>query len=232
MNKSDRLSPESRRLRLVECAIGLIWIAIIAACLLNRDAFTLEGILSGTPGQPLLAALVLLALFALKSLSVFLYSGLLYAASGVLFSLPAAIAVNLAGTAVMCSIPYWLGYKLGHRTVEAICRRFPKAVALQELQNSNDFFFVMIVRLLDILPTDVVSAYMGASGIAYRKYLPACLVGLLPPCILFPIMGMSLADRHSPKFFLAAGIQLAIILISCTAFHIYRKKHQEKNDDK
>lgn len=231
MNKSERLSPETRRLRLAECAMGLIWIAIIAVCLLYRDSFTLDGILNGTPQQPLLAALVLLALFALKSLSVFLYSGFLYAASGVLFPLPAAIAVNLAGTAVMCTIPYWLGRKLGGRAVGYICKRFPKADALRELQNGNDFFFVMLVRLLDILPTDVVSAYMGATGVGYWKYLPACLLGLLPPCILFPVMGMSLADRHSPQFFLAAGIQVAIILISCTAFHIYRKKHHERNDD-
>ena len=231
MSKSDRLSSEVRHLRLAECAMGLIWAAIIAVCLLNRDAFTLEGILNDTPQQPLLAALAILALFALKSLSVFLYSGFLYAASGVLFPLPAAIAVNLAGTAVMCSIPYWLGHKLGGRAVRYICQRFPEANTLRKLQSSNDFFFVMIVRLLDILPIDVVSAYMGAAGVAYRQYLPACLLGMLPPCILFPIMGMSLADRHSPQFFLVAGIQVAIILISCTAFHIYRKKHHERNDD-
>lgn len=63
---------------------------------------------------------MLWALFAVKSLSIFLYSGLLYAASGILFPLPVAIAVNIAGTAVMVSIPYWLGKRLGSQAVQYI----------------------------------------------------------------------------------------------------------------
>lgn len=148
-----------------------------------------------------------------------------YAASGVLFPLPVAIAVNLAGTAVMVSLPYWLGRKLGSQAVQYILRRWPKSAMLRELRDGSDFFFVLIVRLLGILSADVVSAYMGAVGVRYRDYLPACLLGFLTTCVLFPIMGMSLSDIRSPQFLTAAGIQLAEMLVSCIAFHFYRKKH-------
>ena len=173
----------------------MAWLAIIAVRLLHKDEFTLEGILSYTPRQPVLAAVMLWALFAVKSLSIFLYSGLLYAASGILFPLPVAIAVNIAGTAVMVSIPYWLGKKLGSQAVQYI------------------------------LSADVVSGYMGAVGVRYKEYLPACLLGLLSACTLFPIMGMSLSDIRSPQFLMAASIQLAEMLISCVTFHFYRRKH-------
>lgn len=103
-----------------------MWLAIVGACVLKRDAFTLEGILSYTPRQPLLAALLLLALFAVKSLSVFLYSGFLFAASGILFPLPAAIAVNLAGAAVMVSLPYWLGKASARRRCSTFCGAGPE----------------------------------------------------------------------------------------------------------
>lgn len=94
---------------------------------------------------------------------------------------------------------------------------------LRELRGGSDFFFVLIVRLLGILSADVVSAYMGAVGVRYRDYLPACLLGFLTTCVLFPIMGMSLSDIRSPQFLTAAGIQLAEMLASCIAFHFYRK---------
>lgn len=109
MPMSGKASPKRRQLRLARCLLGAVWLVIIVLCLLHREDFTLEGILTYSPRHPALAAALLLALFAVKSLSIFLYSGLLYAASGVLFSLPAAIAVNLAGTAVMVSLPFWLG---------------------------------------------------------------------------------------------------------------------------
>lgn len=154
-----------------------------------------------------------------------MYSGLLYAASGILFPLPVAIAVNIAGTAIMVSIPYWLGKKLGSQAVQYILHRFPKSAMLHDLRGGSDFFFVLIVRLLGILSADVVSGYMGAVGVRYKDYLPACLLGFLSACILFPIMGMSLSDIRSPQFLMAASIQLAEMLISCVTFHFYRRKH-------
>jgi len=232
MHNRNTAQAEDRSLRWAKYALGLVWLAIILACLLHKDQFTLEGILTYTPRQPLLAVLVLLALFALKSLSIFLYSGLLYAASGILFPLPAAIAVNIVGTAVMVSIPYWLGKRLGNRTVQYILKRYPKAAFLHDLRSNNDFFFVLIVRLLGILPADIVSAYMGAVNVKYRNYLPACLLGFLTTCILFPVMGMSISDMRSPQFLIAAGIELAVMLASCIAFYFYRKKHTSAATEK
>ena len=225
MRRPSNASPESRRLRLAKCLLALVWLAIIAICLLHKDEFTLEGILNYTPRQPALAVLLLWALFAVKSLSIFLYSGLLYAAGGILFPLPVAIAVNVAGTAVMVSLPYWLGKKLGSQAVQYILRRWPKSAMLHDLRGGSDFFFVLIVRLLGVLSADVVSGYMGAVGVRYKEYLPACLLGFLSACILFPIMGMSLSDIRSLQFLIAASIQLAEMLISCVTLHFYRRKH-------
>lgn len=71
MRRPSNASPESRRLRLAKCLLALVWLAIIAICLLHKDEFTLEGILNYTPRQPALAVLLLWALFAVKSLSIF-----------------------------------------------------------------------------------------------------------------------------------------------------------------
>ena len=125
----------------------------------------------------------------------------------------------------MVTLPYLLGQKLGGRAVEYILSRWPKAAALHDLRCDSDFFFVLLIRLLNVFSLDMVSAYMGAVGVKYRAYLPASLLGLASMCVLFPIMGMSISDVRSPQFLAAAGIGLAATLASCTAFYFYRKRH-------
>lgn len=233
MSKKHNHFSDRRKLLLAKCLLSLLWLTIITFCLLHRDAFTLERILTYSPRQPVLAALGLLALFAVKSLSIFLFCGVLYAASGILFPLPIAILLSIAGSAVMSSIPYWLGKKLGSQAAQHILARYPKAAYLHDLRSGNDFFFVLTVRLLGILPADVVSAYMGAVGMRYRDYLPACILGFLPSCVLFPIMGMNISDVRSPQFLISLSIELAAMLSSCVVFHVCRKKncHAQRNQD-
>lgn len=74
-----------------------------------RDALTAEGIAARSPRQAWLAAVFLLALYGVKSLSVAFPLSALEAAGGLLFPFPAALAVNLCGVAVAQAVPYLLG---------------------------------------------------------------------------------------------------------------------------
>lgn len=205
-----------------------VWAAIIIAFALHRENFTISEILEFTPSNPVLAAIVMLALFALKSISIVLYSGILYAVDGILFPLPAAIAVNILGTVVMVTIPYLLGKKTGAKAVDKITARYPKAAHLREMRQENDFFFVLLVRLIGRLPSDVVSMYMGAVNVDYKKYLLGCVIGMLPSTITFPIMGMNLTDVHSREFRLALGIQILFMASSILIYYIYKKRRRSR----
>ena len=99
--------------RPVQAALAAVWIAIVCVCFFNRDRFSVDEVLRFTPSEPWLAAVIMLLLFALKSLSVVVYCGILYAADGILFPLPVAILMNILGTAVMVSVPYFIGRRRG-----------------------------------------------------------------------------------------------------------------------
>ena len=83
----------------------------LMAALLHE--ITLETVLNYTPDKPFLAALVMLGLFALKSILLVIYSGLLYAASGIVLPLPLAILVNIFGTFVMVAVHYVPAHRIG-----------------------------------------------------------------------------------------------------------------------
>ena len=71
-------------LNIVGKVIGIgLWASLIIVCVVNRDKITAEGIVGLVPQNSWLSAIILLMLFAVKSVSVVIYSGILYAASGI-----------------------------------------------------------------------------------------------------------------------------------------------------
>lgn len=74
-----------------------------------RHQLTAEAIAAFSPRQTVLAASFLVGLYALKSLSVCFPMSALTAAGGLLFPFPLALAVNLCGTGVAQTIPFFLG---------------------------------------------------------------------------------------------------------------------------
>ena len=204
-------------------ALVLIWAGIIVLCIVYRKELSAEGIAHFTPHNPWLAAIFMLFLFALKSLSIVIYCGLLYAANGILFPLPIAIIMNIIGSLIMVTLPYEIGKKTGSAAVEQIRQKYPRAGSIQELRAKNDFIFTFFARMVR-LPSDVLSLYMGAVSVEYPKFLAGSLLGMLPHMITFPIMGMSAKNVRSPEFIISLGAEIAYILITTVIYTLYRKR--------
>ncbi len=213
-------------------AIGLtvlLWAAVILVFFLNRDAFTVDNIVSGSPENTVLAALMMIALFAVKSISIVLYSGILYITSGILFPLPTAILVNILGTAVMLTIPFFLGRLMGRRALDHIHEKYPKSAFMSEFQGGSDFMFSFIVHIINLLPTDLVSIYMGAAGLKYGPYLLGGTLGLLVTAVLFPITGMSITRPTSPEFIISVALEIAVTLVSVAVCRVVQRRKERRD---
>ncbi len=200
--------------RIYRIVMLCVWAAIVVACILNRSRFSVDEVLRFTPSSPVLAAVVLLLLFALKSLTVVMYSGILYAASGILFPLPVAIGLNLLGSAVMATVPYFIGKRNGREAVEKIRAKYPKAETLGGLFRKNDFAATLLARMLNLLPYDMVSLYFGASGADYLPYLGASVLGMLRSAITLPIIGTNASNVRSPAFLISVCVEVGLALLS------------------
>lgn len=191
----------------------LLWAALIALCLRYRETL-FDDIVRCAPRGSWLAAGGIVALFAVKSVSVVLYSGVLYAASGVLFPLPAALAVSLAGTVAMFLTPYRIGRRAGGDAVEQLMEKYPRLHALRDLREKNDFLFTLAVRSMRLLSYDVTSLYLGAAGAAFPAYMGASLLASLPSLVAFTVMGAGAGDLSSPTFWIALGMEACMLAVS------------------
>lgn len=209
-----------RRYKIV---LGCIWAVILVVCFLNRDFFTLDGVLGSSPSNIILTAAFMMLLFALKSLSIFVFSGFLFIADGILFPLPAAILLNIMGACIMISLPYWVGKQMGKDVIDHIVEKYPKAGVFKQMRSGHEFILSFMSRAVSVLPSDILSLYMGAAGIHYKKYVTGSILGMLVPIVTFPIMGTSITDPRSPAFLISTGIQLSAGIISAAGCWLYSR---------
>ena len=205
----------------------LFWIFLVLICWSQREHLTIEGILNFTPEKPVMAVLVMLGLFLLKSITFVIYGNILYAASGILFSLPAAVFLNIVGSAIMASVPYYMGRKAGAGFLNTLTSKHPKLSVLNDIPQKHPLSSSVMIRLLGILPGDLVSMYFGAGRASFGRYLAGTLIGLCPSIVIFSVMGMSAGDITSPAFRISVAAEIILVLTSFIILFCIRKKSQK-----
>ena len=182
----------------------VVMLALVALYLPNKDAVSVDSILRYTPDNLWLAALAVLAL---------------YAAAGLLFPLPAALLVNLSGLLVCVTIPYGIGRFAGKDLVDSLQKKYKKIARINEIKRGSELFFAFFLRIIAVLPGDVVSMVLGASGMTYWKFAVGSLLGLLPVMVATTVAGSSLSDPTSPVFIVTAVL---VVLLSVESFVLWR----------
>ena len=105
---------------------AVLLLVLLLFCIRYREDLSVERILSYTPEEPVKAALLMLGLYAVKSVSFIFPIAILQLAVGHLFSTGTALLVNFLGRAVTLALPYWMGRFSGASMVESLTAKYPK----------------------------------------------------------------------------------------------------------
>lgn len=206
----------------------LFWGGLIVLCFINREKISVEGIVNLVPKNSALSVVVMLLLFAVKGIAVFIYGSILYAASGILFSLPVAIIINTIGTVIMTTIPFYIGKKAGGKMIDSLLKKNKKLELLRDTQNKNEFLVSFFLRMVGLLPADLVAMYLGASGMRYKPYFLGTVIGLMPAIVCFSIMGMSIDDVGSPEFLISMIVEIGLMLLSLLIYFVWKARNYKK----
>ena len=193
-------------------AIALMCIVFIFIDKITGEPLSVYAIIKYTPKDPILAAIVILFLYALKSLTVVFPLAILYLASGIIFPTWIAILINILGLAITFTIPYWIGRHFGDEAIEEIYTRFPKVKEVTKYQNSNAFFACFITRIVGFLPGDIVSIYFGACNTNFSVYLIGGISGCLLSIITTTIIGEKLNNPFTKEFLVVLLIRIIVII--------------------
>lgn len=175
-----------------------LWAVLLLAAWRCRSALTAEAVAAWTPGQTYLAVLILLALYALKGLTAALPFTALAAASGLLLPFPAALGTNLCGGIAAQAGPYFLGRRQRDHLAD-LTARFPGL----SIPGPASLRRVFLLRLAGVLPTELVSLWLGAAGTAWRAYFAGGLLGSFPRILSATVLGAALWDLGGRRFWLS-----------------------------
>lgn len=216
----------------VKAAMQLAPVIMIIVCIFIYFKFfrgvTIEHILEFTPDNLWLAALVMIGLFGMKSLSMFFPMLILVAASGSIFpNYFAALLVNCIGVLVMITVPYLIGRFAEREFVERLISKQKNADKLREFKSENELFIAYFMRVINILPCDVVSMFLGSTGFSPAKYLAGSFLGIFPGLVTTTLMGANVQHPTSPWFWTAAVVEVFFAVGSAAAYYFYKKRHKK-----
>lgn len=207
----------------------IIMVVLAIVYLFNMDKLTVEEIIDFTPKSTALFIIVMLALFALKSISVLMPNPVLMAVLGKVLSIPSALVVSVVGYAICVSIPYLIGRYSGSEKAEQLRQKYKGLRWLDTVQKKNVFFINLLTRQLVFLPCDVISLYMGSMKMKYLPYLLGSIVGYIPNIFIYVVFGNEVKQPGSPL--LIGSIIFSVILSTfAILYYIVNVKKESKKD--
>ena len=211
----------------------LLCLAVLALGLLylhSQYHITAEAILSWQPENLFLAAVILLCIFAVKSVLVFVPIMIPQILAGHLYSREMAILINGLGLVVVMSLPYWIGKGLGSAKMERLIRKYPKIQNILKTQEDNQMAFSFMLRACAVPPADIVTMYLGATGMPYLTNVIGGTLGCFPGMVLTTFLGANIRNPESPAFWQALILNVVWIILSGLGFYLYKKVHSGKED--
>ena len=146
---------------------------------------------------------------------------------GLIFDLPAALAVNTLGSVVCISLPYLTGRGSDGVLVDALLARQPRMRAFYEANRRHLFLVSLVLRVAN-LSNDILGLVFGSLKMKYWEYLLSSLVGILPAMVLYTVLGNDL-DPFSAPVLICFGVDVASI---AAAFLLLRARGGKKADNK
>lgn len=208
----------------------LITVLLIVFSVYIASKMSLKGLVSYTPHNALLAAVGIIFLFGIKSLSVVFPLSALYIIAAFWFSPLIATVICYLGLVVALTLPYLIGKAFGSNLIVHLVERYPKLKALQERGISNQVMLSYLLRIVSVLPGDLCSLFLGACSTDYKRYLIGSLLGLSPVMLLHILFADLLVDGMSIGFANALTpldiiFAVGLVLISVWSSVLLNKKY-------
>lgn len=182
----------------------------------------------------LLAPIVYIVLFTFVPLTFFPDS-VLAIAGGMAFGLFKGTLLTITGALCGGSLAFFITRYLG----QDIIKRFIKKdiSILRKHTQEKGFLVVLILRLIPLVPFDVISYSAGLSEIKYKDFLLATFLGIIPGVAVFSNIGDKSLEAGSFKFYISIALLVLLLVVSVllkkkmsTKFTGVMDKAREEND--
>ena len=175
-------------------------------------------------GFGLYAPLVFILLFTFAPL-IFFPDGILALAGGLIFGFAWGSFYIILGALCGGTLSFYLARLYGNTMREKLSHE--KLINFQKSVQKHGFIMILLLRLVPLVPFNIISYSAGFSTIRYRDFFFATLLGMTPGVLVYANIGAQSLDFGSREFYIAVGLLIALVVISM-ALKQWVKKRIEK----
>lgn len=199
---------------LIAIVIGLV-IYFCKSCGIFENC-TPQGMKDYIGSFGMLAPVIYIAMFTIVPLTLF-PDAVLAVAGGMIFGLTLGTFYTIIGAVCGGTLSFFISRVFGRGLVEKLIKG--KGEWFEAGIEKRGFLFILMLRLIPLVPFDVISYGAGLSKIRYKDFVLATSIGIIPGVWVYVNLGDKSGNPFSVQF-LGAILILALLMI----FSYFMKK--------
>jgi len=224
----EEKSPNRKWIQIVVIVVIVAAFALLAWAYFSQyREFSSENLDKFIRGFGPWAVVIYILIYAVSS-PVPMLGTVLSATGGLLFGpivgpfivIPTATATSL--------VPFMLARQLGREWVEARLRGKRLEEIYQQSEGGKGFTFILLMRLVPVIPWEIQNYIAGLTKIALPTYLLATLLGILPLSTSLVLLGSAVRDPTSWQFFAAIGVTVVVALVPTVIVAVRNRKRKRE----
>lgn len=197
--------------------IPILIIITIAICVLcNMKSLrhcTPENIKTFVDSYGVFSPIIYIILFTLVPLTLFPDS-ILAIAGGMCFGMVSGFIFTMIGAILGGSLSFFLAKTLGHKIFNKFIK--PDLSKLENAIKNRGFMLVFLLRLIPLFPFDIISYASGFSGVKFKDFAFATILGIIPGVFVFVNIGDKATDLDSSSFYMSIALLVGLFVMSYT----------------
>lgn len=157
------------------------------------------------------APIVYIILFSLVPLTLFPDS-ILAIAGGMCFGIIKGSIYTIIGALIGGTISFYISRILGREIVEKLVHG--KGKWFEAGVEKKGFLLILSLRLIPLVPFDIISYGAGLSKIKYSDFAFATFIGIIPGVLIFSNLGDKSLNLKSPEFIIAMALLICLLILS------------------
>lgn len=137
------------------------------------------------------------------------------------YGAPLGMALSYIGCILNANVAYFLVKSLG---IDETWGQSKRSHKVKSAIQKNGYPLVLALQFLTIIPFTAINSAAAASGVCWRDFMKATVLGIVPSIALFSMIGHMFVTKFlSPRFYFAFISVLALMIL----FVAIRKKNAQ-----
>jgi uncharacterized membrane protein YdjX (TVP38/TMEM64 family) len=191
------------------------------------DEFNQENLRAFIAGFGPWAPLAYAAVYVISSPIPFL-APVISATGGFLFGLIGGTIIVLIVASLSALVPFMMARQLGREWVEGKIKgntRFEEIY--RQSQGEGGFIFIMLMRLIPVLPWEVQNYVGGLTKVSIPIFLAGTVVGIIPGSFSLVFLGAAATDPTSWQFVVAIALKIVTALIPVVYLTVKSRRNKK-----